>query len=349
VTNSDVPAGRTDVNATLPETVVTAKRDPTPPVALWMRMWDLVISNEQQGARGAAALSLANFHLQFEVETSMVRWPWAATITVTNPPAALADDPNLDQFTKVALYGGYQHARYGQLFAGQITYFEQGKTSPTETFLRIHAAAGDEAVNHALINTTLLPGATQRDVVNALLAVMAPYGITAGTLSARLDGPRSPRGRTLFGLPGDILRDVWQALPGHSWIDSDGKLHVLSDQDPLPVPTIELNSSTGMVNIPSIELGRGLAVQSLLDYRVTPGAAIRVNNREVNRIVASQGAQSSVDVTTVGQLQVTMPEQFDGLYQVLSVRHHGDNRGQAWYSDIMTRGINPETMKPSVG
>jgi hypothetical protein len=339
----------TDVNATLPETVVTAKRDPTPPAALWMRMWDLVISNDQPGQKEATALSLAAFHIQFEVETSVIRWPWVATMTVINPPDELTGSPALEQFSKVALYGGYQKARYGQLFAGQITYFEIGKLSPTETFLRIHAAAGDEAINHTLLNTTLLPGATQRDVVNAALAAMAPYGVTAGTLSPQLDGTKSPRGRTLYGLGGDILRDVWQTLPGHAWLDQDGKLHVLSDQDPLPVPVIEVNGATGMVNIPRMEIGQGLSVQSLLDHRIQPGAVIKLNNGEVNQIVESQGATSSADVTTVGALQATMPTQFDGLYQALNVRHHGDNRGQPWYTDIQTRGINPETMQPRVG
>jgi hypothetical protein len=342
-------AGNSDVNATLPEVEVTAQRDPTPPAALWMRMWDLVISNESGKTTEADVVSLAQFRIEFEVETSMAQWPWTATITVTNPPDELVNSPYLEQFSQVVLYGGYQKARYGQLFAGSITYFEIGKLNPVDTYLRIYASAGDEATNNAVVNITLLPGASQRDVVNAVLAVMAPYGVTAGTITPLLEGAKSPRARTLFGLGKDILRDVWQTLPGHSWLDQDGKLHVLSDQDQLPVPIIALNGATGLVNIPRQELGRGLSVQSLLDYRIQPGAVIQLNNAEVNQIVASRGAATSSQVQTVADLQKTMPTQYDGLYQALAVRHHGDNRGQPWYTDIVTRGINPDTMRPSVG
>jgi hypothetical protein len=258
-------------------------------------------------------------------------------VTVFNPPPELINE-NLSQWSDIAIYGGYQKARYGELFSGKITYFEHGKQSPLETYLKIHAVMNDETLTIAVVNHALPAGTTGDDIVNAVVAAMAPYGITKGQITELAKKmPASPRGRTLFGMPMDILRDLSQTLDARVFIDT-GKLHMLGPGEQITGDEIELNIGNGLINFPSQEMNGGLKLQCLLHYQVRPGRVIKINNKDfntpvrqitkVNNLLADQGLEASKDAI-----------QADGKYAVHTVRHHGDNRGQTWYTDITTNPI----------
>jgi hypothetical protein len=331
-----------DVNATLPETVVTAKRDPPPPSALWMRRWDLVIATDSGEKTEADATSLANFHIQFDVNLACMQTFQTAHMVVHNPPPELLVKDVLQQYSSVSLYGGYEKARYGELFSGTITYFKKGKSSPVDTVLEIFAATKDQIYNWTPVNHALPAGSTGEDVINAVLAVMAPYGVTKGQITALAKNmPADPRGRTLYGMPMDILRDLSQTLDARCFIDG-GKLYMLGPGEQLSTSDIELNIGNGLINIPSQEIGQGLHVQCLLHYQIRPGMTIRINNKDIiKQVQKSDGSSVSPDADTVAELSATAPVEDDGKYGVYSVHHHGDNRGQPWYTDIVTNPIVP--------
>jgi hypothetical protein len=343
-------ANGSDVNATLPETTVTAKRDPatpasapTPPAsALWMRMWDVVIAGGPNAShpKEMNTQSLAQFHMTFDIDLHCTtQGMQKAMVTVWNPPPELITD-NLAQWSDIAIYGGYQKARYGELFSGKITYFRHGKRSTLETFLEINAASNDELFTQAFVNHALPAGSTGNDVINAVLAVMAPFGVSKGQITA-LAGqmPASPRGRTLFGMPLDILRDLGQTLDARVFVDS-GQLHVLGPGEQISGDEIELNTGNGLVNFPSQEMDGGLKLECLLHYQVRPGRVIKINNKDYNTKVSQiTKGQSSGMLADLG-LEVSQDAiQADGKYGVFRVRHHGDNRGQPWYSEITTNPI----------
>jgi hypothetical protein len=313
-------------DATLPEVTVTAKRDPPQP---------------------GKKIDLSEFHLTFEVKRAAFQTPASLVAHIYN----VGDDLMqriASEFTRVTLSAGYQNGPYGVIFDGVVVWFERGRENATDTVLVIHANEWDQAWNGTVMNDGLPEGATHEDVVKAVLGVMTPYGISLGVLSA-LDPAKSPRARAMVGMARDQLRDIAQANDAMAFIDQDGKLNVLKKDDVLSTPAIVLNTSSGMIGVPRMTLGQGVAVTSLLNPGIKPGASIRINQKElITRIEAPAGGtggtkQQIQDLTTTQQVAA------DGGYKIYSVTHHGDNRGNPWYSDIMTMPMSPQKMKPSFG
>jgi hypothetical protein len=49
------------------------------------------------------------------------------------------------------------------------------------------------------------------------------------------------------------------------------------------------------------------------------------------------------------QMAASLIDKGDGIYSVWSVRHWGDNRGNPWYSDVTTYGVDPTKFAPQIG
>jgi len=345
---------------------------------LWLRAWDLVIgsgadsgpidvghstaSKTQQGK----ALSLSDFRFTFEVEMNPSLMPWRMTATVYN----LSD--NLmkriaQQYTNVALIAGYALPNYkgsapsgyhpggSMLFSGDIIWFERGRESATDTFLRIYANNFDPALNSAVINTTLPAGHTQNDVLKACADAMsaAQGSVSSGKVTlgqiTDLGDAKSPRARTLLGSPRDVVRDVTQTAGGYCYIDGSGKLNLQTLNDPPPQTITVVNSQTGMIGIPHQNMDGGISVMTLLNPSIQPGSAIHINESDLTRKMLSQsGKGQATDTVPVIQQQMMIANS-DGVFRVWSVKHHGDTRGNPWYSEIITRAANPASQKPGVG
>ena len=208
-------------------------------------------------AHGDTALDLSNLAFSFNVEeTSLNAAAYTATFTIYN----LAPDM-VQRFEKeltvVYFEAGYRKPahQYGKLFTGPITYFRHGRQSATDTFVEIHAMSqAEQPFNRAVVNTTLPAGHTQKDVLNALMVVLAPYGINLGQVTD-LGSAQSPRGRVCYGNVSDVLRDLAQTSNANAFTDRDSKLHVLKEDEALDMHSDAipvLNSKTGMIGIPTV-------------------------------------------------------------------------------------------------
>ena len=355
-----------------PDFSITNKlADPPVPVAarpaasprLFGRMWALVVAapksatpidtmpdSQHEDAMGGT-IDLSPFHIVFSVETGQFMVPWKLQATVHNVPDDIAKQIT-DEYTEVTLDAGYQHARYGQIFEGQIVYFEKGKeANSVDTFLRITAATKDIPQNQMIINKRLPAGTTGQDVASALIGAMAPYGVSPGVISAvsAMKDQKSTRERLLYGMPTEILRDLTQTIDGFSFIDSDGKLHILGPGESLPNPAIEVNAHNGMVNVPAQQIGAGLVVQTLMNYEIRPGCLIKLNNADINKVITSQTGVDTAALNEGERAMTTAPIADDGIYTAWSVTHHGDTRGNPWYTEVHTMGIAAQGTQGGIG
>jgi hypothetical protein len=292
-------------------------------------------------------MDLSEYHMVFEVEQSAYSTPWKLTVRVYNLEQNLMQ-AIAKEYTQVQLEAGYLNGPKGIIFNGLVSYFELGRENNTDLVLIIHAAEADLAWNETPVNATLPAGSTAADVVNACQSEMDKNGkIKLGAMSALSTG-QSPRARTLYGQSKDILRDVTQSNNATAFI-SDGKINVVTKDEVLKLPTVVLNSTSGMIGIPYQTLDGAINVRSLLNPQLKPAGSVQINEKDIRQIAVKNAGLAASDLGTIGFFDDHNQIHTDGLYKVYALTHTGDTRGNDWYTDIVTDKIRPDQMKPSLG
>ena len=348
-------------------------------------------ASKTQGNRG---VSLADFRVVFSVDMATDRIPWRMTAKVYNVPDALAAKI-VSQYTDVTMVAGYrftppnpgtsattitydaqglpvgtsapssalpQGYKPGgsHLFSGQVVWYERGRENATDSFLTIYANCFDIAHSQTVVNTTLPAGYTQKDVVQACVDAMKKDdpNIKLGTLTAGMEDVKSPRARTLYDMPRNVLRDVAQSVGGFVYIDVFGGVNILKLGDTPATgpdtPLIKFNFLTGLVGVPSQNADGGMSARCLLNPAIQPFTRIQLNNTEVTKRTLSQSGvgvptERQGVVTQQASIQHMLGSATDGIYTVWAVKHSGDTRGNPWYTDVITQSANPASQAPKFG
>jgi hypothetical protein len=343
------PPAKAGPPSTAPANVTSVKSPgdgtPQPGGKLWMRKWRLTIGPSSGESNKSIDLSLLDF--EFTVDQQINVQPWVAQIKVWNPSPDIVSLLINKQLTVVMLEAGYQSpsAQYGRVFAGQITYFKHGRANATDSFMELHAATNDTAINAAVVNTWLPVNWQTEDAINALQAAMLPYGVTLGQIPADLDKTKQPRGRLMFGMARDYLRDIERTEHAHFFTDSKGHLHLLRDNEALNmgsqlVPI--LNQRTGLIDVPTRTMDGAVEATCFLSPAITPGMQVHINNTDVAGFSQVDTDQQISDSFKFSSANNPMVFKADGYYLVGAVKHQGQNRGNPWYSHLTTNRIIQE-------
>ena len=307
---------------------------------LWIRRWKLTVGS----ASGTQAKDMSQFAFEFDVTLTLYQTINVAHVKVWNPPDDIVAKIG-KEYTHVQLDAGYMSPsdQYGTIAKGQITYYRHGRQNATDTFLEMTLAMYDTAYTAAVVNRWMPAGTTGNDVMNAVIQAMSPYGVTLGQIPD-MSSNQSPRGRTLVGMARDVLRDVARSQNATWFIDNDGKLHMLKQEDKLKMgnQTVPiLNSRSGLLDVPTQVLGSGIEAHSLLNPSIIPGGQIRINQKSVTGVpvITSLGTTGSQMVQTnfLAQTKTAPVLDADGNYIVGEVKHVGQNRGTPWFSMITTK------------
>ena len=340
----------TDV--TLPEVVVTAPRPlPVPPIPpniipaqpnsvpqtgqpLWIRRWKLSVGN----VSGAQAIDLSQFSFEFEVSMQQNQTPWKGRVKVWNPPPTLAGQIG-KEYTNISLDAGYMQPsqQYDNVIQAQLTYWRWGRQNATDTFLELFIAMYDTAFTAAVVNTWVPAGATKDTTLDAVLAALAPYGVTKGQIT-QLSQDKAPRGRALVGMVRDIMRDFARTENAKWFIDKDGKLHLLSQDEALALGNTKvplLSARTGLVDVPTQVLGSGIEIHSLLNPALRPGMQVQVDAASINQLQTTDNSPF-LKTSMTAQDPITAKINQSGLYIIGQIKHFGQNRGNPWYSHMVT-------------
>lgn len=337
--------------------------------SMWLRYLSFVVAS-QDGTIGKELVAPASpggdaLHVVFTITHSVMSTPstlsarvynvspttaafllqYGKTPTLSGGSNAITPSVNSDPLKtngQVVLSAGYQN-NHGLIYKGLIRQVRWGRVNATDTYIDIFAVANDWLYNWGIANATLAAGYSQQDVVNSVIASVGGYGATLtanvavphGTSPANVPPTNSPRGKAIYGMARDVLRDVAAAHQNTWRVDDNSGVHYLPWNAYINLPAVVLNSATGMINIPEQTAG-GIRVRSLLNPQIGVGRRLQINNRDI------QDAQ--VDTSIVGYSKNTLPPLSsvspyydtgaDGFYKVVYVDHIGDNRGQNWYSDM---------------
>jgi len=284
----------------------------------WIREVRLLID------AGGKSTDVSALRIRFKVQQNNIQRPNSAEIFITNP------SPDTAQRIKkegqlITLEAGYKEG-YGLIFKGELIQKRIGRDNPVETYLALVATSGDRAYNFSTVSKTLAAGSTFKDQVDEVIKAMKPYGIEPGFI-ADFGNKKMPRARTLFGLSRDIMRDIAFST-GTSWSIQNQKLQVVKNQESLPGETHVINSRTGMVGLPQQTLD-GIQVRMLLNPKIVPGSRIKLDQKSVQEAAFSPNYLAEVQNSMIPSLAE------DGLYKVLVSDHHGDTRGNSYYTDAI--------------
>ncbi len=294
----------------------------------YLRKASLVVVDGRQG------LDLSQLHLKFNIRQGDLQTPNSAVIRVYNLSDARAKQIQ-KEFTRVILQAGYETANYGVVFDGSIVQVRRGRESATDTYLDIIAADGDEAINFAVVSTAIAAGSTFKDRVDALSKAM---GVTQGHI-ADLPAGSLPRGKTIYGMARDHLRDVAFSTDT-KWSVQNGELQIIPLNGYLPGEAVVLSANTGLIGMPE-QTQDGIRVRCLLNSRIKVGGRVQIDNKSIQQAhldLSVQGSASNAFLPSISD---------DGFYRVVVNGMDGDTRGGSWYSDMICIAMN-EAVPPSL-
>lgn len=288
----------------------------------YLRKSSLIVAEDDQG------LDLSELHFTFDIKQSDLQTPNNALIRVFNLSDKTAQQVQ-SQYTRVVLQAGYQQGNFGIIFDGTLKQVKRGRLNATDTYLDLYAADGDKAYNFSVVNSTMAAGATQQQKLETITKAMGPQGVTLGYNPAASTGGVLPRGKVLFGMARDYMKDYCDTT-NTSWSIQDGKVVVIEQTGYLPDQAIVLTSKTGMIGMPE-QTDNGIRVRSLLNPLTKVGGRVHINNASIQR------ALINIQYTAINLLASISD---DGFYKLYVVEHKGDNRGNDWYTDMTCLSVD---------
>jgi hypothetical protein len=368
------PDGGTDPLPPVDEVVTPSEPLPTPPIPpknvppnvnsvgplreveagsrLWMRKWRLTVGT----VSGDKAQDISEYDFEFTINQDLTQKPWEARIKIWNLSQNIIARMEARELQKIILLAGYQEPskQFGQLFAGQIGYYKNGRQNATDTFLEIYGFTSDVALNSTMINERLEKGHSTKDAVQCVVDAMAPHGVSLGTIPEHMGKDSSPRARVLYGNARDCARDIARSAGGTHFIDNGGKFSILTPDELMAYGKSRLtvlNVHTGMTGVPTRTMDGAVEAVCLLNPAIVPGSTIRINNRDTTNFtdVGSAELPEAAKRLQFGKesLKGSLAFGAEGEYPVLHVRHEGQTRGNSWHSSIVCQtALAPQVSPP---
>lgn len=291
----------------------------------YLRKCDLIISSDT-----GDGLNLAGLTINFAIKKTDGQTPNTAAIRVYN----LNDDTVKrikKEFTRVTLQAGYE-SNYGVIFDGNVKQYTEGRENVVDHFLDIQAADGDESYNFAVVNATLSAGSKQRDQIESAAKTMQQLGGTqTGYVSDDTDGEALPRGKVMYGMARDYIRNS-AASSACSWTIQNGKIQVVPLAGILPGQAVVLNSQSGLIGAPE-QTNDGIKFRCLINPQLVIGGMVQINEKDIVKAKLDDQPVKLKKDGTAPEKKEPAQLQHDGFYRLITATISGNTRGNDWYID----------------
>lgn len=304
---------------------------------LYGRRYRVLVSNAQ-----GVALDVSDLRCTFSVTKTMQMQPNISELTIYNLNAE-TENRLIKEGNRIAIEAGYEGEQYGLIFDGDVIQPIRDKEDGVTFKLTLISMDGDRFFNQGFTNTTLLKGQTARSIVDGITN-KATNPAKLGSISTNLNDAQLTRGKVVFGLTRDYLRQIAQSQNAMFYIE-DNKVNLIKMEDVPQGEIIELSPLSGLIGTPA-QTEMGVSVKCLLNPQVAVNKLIHIDNslvREMQRapVMANIGA-GAVKPTT----QVVRNLDSDGIYRVIKVIYKGDTRGDDWGCEI--EAISQSGLLPSI-
>lgn len=293
------------------------------------RNWKRAIQLEVGSS--STKLDLSNLRVRFLVRQWTTQALNAAEFRVYNLAKTTAKELTGDQseFKNISLIAGYE-GNAGRIYSGNIIKSQDGRETPTETFVDFFCRDGDKAYNWGVVNKTFAAGSTQRDHIDEILRVLKPYGITEGTIKG-LSEKKYPRAVSMYGMARTFLRII-----GHSneatWSIQNGRLNHVPNSDKGSDSNFVLNANTGLIGMPQ-ETQQGIIVNALINPSFKVNGKVTINEKSIQRApwqLNYNGDVQNAQLATLGTK--------DGVYRIIGIEWRGDTHGNEWNATLTCIG-----------
>jgi hypothetical protein len=299
-------------------------------VAQYLRKLSLIVASDS-----GEGLELSDLRVRFQVCHWTLETPNTLVARVYNLAPSTTQQIQRE-FTQVQIQAGYE-GNFGTIFKGTLKQFRRGRESPTDDYLDLFASDSDIAYNWGVINRTLAAGYTSEQVLKACGEAFNNVDPTTASPDQIPDGLsqfQSPRGRAMFGMARDQMRDL-AAANKMNWNLNGNRLQMLAQSAYLPGQPVEINAATGMIGVPE-QTQDGIEVACLLNPSISAGSRIKLNNADIGQYLKANApvglAYTSVD------LPISLNA--DGLYKVIYLDHIGDTRASSWETRLTCIAID---------
>lgn len=282
------------------------------------------------------AIDFAAFRVTFHIRRGDVQTPNSADIRIYNVSDATANRVT-KEFTRIVLQGGYD-GNFGILFDGTIKQARRGRLDAKDTYIDIAAADGDQFYNFAPISLSLADGAAKpSDMIQLFLKYM-PGSIVRGYIP-ELSTNAPVRGRVYYGMLRDELSE-FAAQNDCLWSIQDGQLTLIPLTSYIPGEPVLLSPATGVIGQPE-QTQNGISVRTLLNPSVKIGQLVKLDST-INPFRYGLDVRSQAQLSN---LALSIKTNADRLYYVMNVDHHGDTRGNEFYSDLTCLAVDATVPK----
>ncbi|SFU71247.1 phage protein [Alicyclobacillus macrosporangiidus] len=296
---------------------------------LYGRRYRIIVSN-----KSGIALDVSDLHVSFDVVKTINQQPNYSTVVIYNL------NPTTENFIilegdHITIEAGYVGSQYGVIFDGDIILPIRDKADNVTYRLTLYALDSHRQLNQAFANFTLNKGQSARSLIENL-ASKTTVPTPLGFISDKLSTTQLPRGKAVFGLARDYLRQIAQTN-SMAFYAENGEINFIHATDLPQGEIFDLTPASGLIGEPA-QQDLGVAFRCLLNPRLTINSFVHIDSS----LIQAQAYQ-------IGQ--VPRPLDSEGIYRVISVEHSGDTRDTNWYTGCVTvsqAGGIPGSLTPSV-
>lgn len=280
--------------------------------------------------KNGKALDVSGLRCTFNISKTIQIQANISEITIYNLSAE-TENTIIKTGTRIVVEAGYDNSHYGVIYDGDIVQVIRSKENGTDYYITLISMDGDSFLNKGFVSFTLSKGMTSRKIAENI-ASKAKNPIQVNTISESLSKAKLTRGKVVFGLSTDYLKQLSASEKATTYVNN-GKLNIVKVKDVPKGKIIVLSPESGLVGTPE-QNEYGLSGKALLNPQIDINGMVKIDNS----LVRERRFE-------FGQLQRSLDA--DGIYRIIKLDYIGDTRGQDWYVEfeaITQAGIFPSML-----
>lgn len=279
---------------------------------LYGRKYRLLVANNKGNA-----LDVSDLRCTFNASKTVLMQPNYSDISIYNLSAE-TEATLIKEGYRVVLEAGYEGSNYGIIFDGDVIQPIREKEDGTTYKLTLRALDGDRFMNYGFVNFSFLRGLSSRAQV-AQLAAKAKNPSDLGSISEELEKTKLPRGKVMFGLARDYMKQIAQTHKASFYVEN-GKVNIIKADEVKAGQIIDLSPQSGLIGTPE-QTEFSIKVKALLNPQIHCNMLVHIDNSYIRARKAEMG-------------QMYRQLDNDGIYRVISCNYTGDTRGDDWYVEF---------------